>query len=73
MLMALLTPVLHWLIKRLRLYFVGAAYVAWIWAYLSGNGIAIELTTALFPFSFGAYMSISGNDMMMIFGNISVR
>lgn len=68
MLMALLTPVLHWLIKRLRLYFVGAAYVAWIWAYLSGNGIAIELTTALFPFSFGAYMSISGNDMMMIFG-----
>lgn len=68
MVMVLLTPVLHWIVKRAGFYFVGAAYLAWTAAYLWGNGIAIEFTTALFPFSFGAYMSINGRDMMATFG-----
>ena len=68
MVMALLTPVLYKVIKKYGMGFVVATYVAWFCAYLSQYGPAVEFATALFPFSFGAFMSISRRDMMGSFG-----
>lgn len=45
-----------------------AAYALWAWAYLYGTGYVLEFATALFPFSFGAYMSILGRNMINVFG-----
>lgn len=68
MAMALLTPVLWCTIKRVGICLTCAAYALWAWAYLYGTGYVLEFATALFPFSFGAYMSISGRNMINVFG-----
>lgn len=68
MAMALLTPVLWCAIKRVGIALTCAAYALWAWAYLYGTGYVLEFATALFPFSFGAYMSILGRNMINVFG-----
>lgn len=72
MFMSLLAPALHYLIKRLKFYFVAAAYLVWFCVYIADSGVdkgvALEVTTALFAFSLGAYMSIFKKDMLAVFG-----
>lgn len=68
MAVTLITPALHFFLRKFGLYFVGLTYVMWGCVYVAVAGLTIEFFTALFPFSFGACMSIRGHDMMTEFG-----
>ena len=60
------TPVLHWLIKRLKHYFIIALGVVWFFIpYFEIKTLGFEM--AYFFFSWGAYMSINKKDMIEFF------
>ena len=67
MIVAISTPVLYWLLKRTRHYLVLTLGLLWFYSDLLW-GHANQLITAYFFFSFGAYMSINGKDMLQVFG-----
>ena len=61
MIVVIFTPLLHFLIKRLRLYFLallGIAYAFFTYRVIDWH--INQLTMAFFFFSFGAYLSIRG-------------
>lgn len=60
----LFTPVIHWCVRKLRAKFILALFVCYafqLWVPVSGFSI-----TATFFFSFGAWCSITGKDMMVM-------
>lgn len=64
----LLTPIIYWLIKHLHHYFIwilAFCYISGIWIDLSGFGI-----TSIFFFSTGAYLSISGKNLVEEFRRV---
>ncbi len=67
MIVVLLTPVIYWLLKHLRHYFVLTLGMAWFVMGYWELGHPNQLITAFFFFSWGAYMSVSGKDMMREF------
>ena len=67
MIVAISTPVLYWLLKRTRHYMVLTLGLLWFYSDILW-GHANQLITAYFFFSFGAYMSINGKDMLQVFG-----
>ncbi len=68
MIVVLLAPALYWLLRRIRLVLVAALGITWfILGCLSFNYLYLFFT-ALFYFSFGAYLSICEKDMLAVFG-----
>lgn len=70
MIIVLITPILYQLIKRLKHYFV--VIVGLVWLIVNTDyynpSILIQISTGLFFFSYGAYMSIHKLDMLVEFG-----
>lgn len=67
MILVLFTPLLYYLVKRTKAIFIVSTAIIWfLFAYLHA-GHFNQLATALFFFSFGAYMSIYKKDMLLYF------
>lgn len=69
MIVVLTTPILYWIIKHTRHYFI--CFMGVLWFFSSFLDISHHLKTiivAYFFFSFGAYMSINKKDMLIEFG-----
>lgn len=72
MIVVLCTPVIHFLLHRLKCYFVIALGI--VWFIIQGFHEFSHLTmilTAFFFFSWGAYMSVNNKDMIQEFGRFS--
>ena len=68
MIVVLCTPILYWLLKRTRYYFVLSLGVLWfVLAYIDLGHIN-QMLTAFFFFTWGAYMSVNKKDMLQEFG-----
>ena len=66
MVVVLFTPVLYWMIRRFRIWFL--VFLGILLFLPSWMGLRFEfLAKAFFFFSFGAYMSISRKDMILSF------
>lgn len=70
MIVVLFTPVIHFAIKKARIYAIIMLGAAWLSCFFSPYGHHSQLLTAFFFFSWGAYMSISEKDMLAIFGKM---
>ena len=68
MIVVLCTPILYWLLKRTRYYFVLALGTLWFVSAYWDLGYANQLFTAFFFFTWGAYMSVNKKDMLQEFG-----
>jgi len=68
MIVVLLTPALYWILKRLRHYWVWMLGIAWLLRWLTADEHIMQIITAFFFFSWGAYMSIFKKDMIKEFG-----
>ncbi len=68
MIVAVLTPLIWHVIRLARHYAVILLGALWLLAGYFIGGHAYQMATALFFFSFGAYMSISRKDMLAEFG-----
>lgn len=68
MVVALTTPLLHWLLKRMGGYVVVLLGALLFLSPCLGNLDRLSLLTAYFFFSWGAYMSVSKKDMLAEFG-----
>lgn len=68
MIVVLCTPVLYWLLKRTRYYFVLALGTLWFALVYWDLGHINQLITAFFFFTWGAYMSVNKKDMLQEFG-----
>ena len=68
MIVVLCTPILYWLLKRTRYYFMLALGVLWFTLIYWDMGRINQLTTAFFFFTWGAYMSVNKKDMLQEFG-----
>lgn len=68
MTVVLCTPVLYWLLKRTRYYFVLALGTLWFVLAYYDLGHINQLLTAFFFFTWGAYMSVNKKDMLQEFG-----
>lgn len=71
MIVVLCTPVLYWVLKRTRHYFVLILGVLWFTLAYWNLGHVYQLVTAFFFFSWGAYMSVNAKDMMLEFSRFS--
>lgn len=67
MIVVLCTPMIYWILKRTRFYFVLILSIIWFTSIYSDLGRIDQLTTAFFFFSWGAYMSVNQKDMMYEF------
>lgn len=67
----LTTPVVFWIVTKIRAWSVYAMLVLWFASELYCWGYATQLITAYTFFICGAYMSISKKDMMLEFGRYS--
>ncbi len=68
MIVVLCTPLLYWILRHTRCYFVLMLGVLWfVLTYWNLEHI-YQLLTAFFFFSWGAYMSVNTKDMMHEFG-----
>ena len=71
MIIVLLTPAINWLTRRLGLVYLSITGILYlVMSYLSIKHVG-QLSTALFFFSWGAYMSIKQIDMLEAFGRLS--
>ena len=69
MIVVLCAPLLYYLLRRMRHYFVCLIGLLWFLKdYVPALAVYGQLLTALFFFSWGAYMSISRKDMLVEFG-----
>lgn len=64
--MVVLSPVIMWLLKRLKICFVILMCVLWVWASIANPSIYLP-REGLFFFSLGAYFSLNGKDIISIF------
>ena len=67
-LIVLFTPVIYKVIKSIGYYWIIGLGTLWFIGNIYYRGFGIELITALFFFSWGAYMSINKKDMIVEFG-----
>ena len=67
MIVVLCTPILYWLLKRTRHYFVLLLGASWFILSYWNLGHINQLITAFFFFSWGAYMSVNQKDMIQEF------
>lgn len=58
-LLVFLSPVIYFLIKKMRLFFITILGIIWYFLQLPDSGYPILFITAAFFFSFGAYFSIN--------------
>lgn len=67
MIVVLCAPLLYWILKRTRFYFVMLLGILW---FVSNDEVRHldQLLSAFFFFSWGAYMSINKKDMLQVFG-----
>jgi membrane-bound acyltransferase YfiQ involved in biofilm formation len=69
MIVVLTTPIIYWLLKHTRHYFVLFLGLLWFTLGLFGDFLHLsQLVVAYFYFTFGAYMSINKKDMLVEFG-----
>lgn len=68
MIVVLCTPVLYWVLKRTRYYFVLFFGILWFVLVYWDFGHINQLITAFFFFSWGAYMSVNQKKMLQEFG-----
>lgn len=68
MIVVLCTPVLYWVLKRTRYYFVLILGILWFVLDYWDFGHINQLITAFFFFSWGAYMSVNQKNMLQEFG-----
>lgn len=68
MVVAVCTPVLHWLMERMRCRLVAVLGVAWFVSTYRNMEPVNLLLTAFFFFSWGAYMSVFRKDLRAAFG-----
>ncbi len=68
MIIVILTPAIYWLLCHTRYFAVVLSGVVWFILGCLGFNYLYLFFTALFFFSFGAYMSISSKDMLVEFG-----
>ena len=72
MIIVLLTPAINWLTRRLGLVWLVLSGIFYLtMSYVSVKHLG-QLSTALFFFSWGAYMSIKRIDMLKAFGRLSI-
>jgi len=64
----LCTPIIYYLLKRMRHYAVWILGILWFTIHYWDLGHLLQLTTAFFFFSWGAYLSITNKDMLNYFG-----
>ena len=69
MIVVLCTPLLYWIITKIKYYWVIVLGIIWFVFQFEGQGHFPMILTAFFFFSFGAYMSITQKDMLIEFGN----
>lgn len=69
--MVIVSPLLFWLIKRGRHYFVFLLGMAWFCLHHVVSGHPVMLLTAAFFFSAGAYFSIHGKDLIGLCRRVS--
>ncbi len=67
MIVVLCTPILYYLLRRVRGYAVAALALAWAGVGFTHYSHLHMTLTAFFFFSFGAVMSICGRDMLVVF------
>ncbi len=69
MIVVLTTPIIYWILKRTKYYFVLALGLLWFVLGLFGDLLhTTQLVIAYFFFTFGAYMSVNKKDMLIEFG-----
>ena len=66
MLMVVLSPVIRWLLLRLKLVFLLVTCALWVWFSIKSPAIYFP-RDGLFFFSLGAYFSLNGKDVVSIF------
>ena len=71
MIVVLCTPILYWLLKRVRHYLIWLLGILWFMVVYFDLGRVDQLLSAFFFFSWGAYMSVNGKDMLAEFGRFS--
>lgn len=67
MIVVLCTPLICWMLKRMRHYFVWVLGILWFVLEYWSLGHVNQLLSAFFFFSWGAYMSVCGKDMIKEF------
>lgn len=68
MIVVLTTPIIYWILKRTRYYFVCLLGLLWFVLGFWDLRHTSQLLVAYFYFTFGAYMSINKKDMLVEFG-----
>ncbi len=63
----LFSPLVYWLLRRFKQYTVLALGLIWFVVHIFLSNHIGKLTTAFFFFSWGAYMSVCGKDMLLVF------
>lgn len=71
MIVVLTSPIVYWIVKKIRVSSVVIMLVLWFVADLYKCGYATQLITAYAFFMWGAYMSVHKKDMMVEFGRFS--
>ncbi|MCH5174935.1 MAG: acyltransferase [Prevotellaceae bacterium] len=71
MIVVICTPIIFYLLKRIRQYFIYLLGIAWLALGIWFFGRVNQLLSAFFFFSWGAYMSISNKNMLAEFGRCS--
>lgn len=64
MVVVVLSPLINWLIKHAKIYYIVLVGIVWFVASIVVQGRITQLSNAFFFFSLGAYMSINKKDMV---------